>query len=87
MPDARYEEYALELVSGDLVILCSDGIVEAMNSRHEIFGFERLEQSLAMCDDGISAAAMLEHLKQDLITFVGNAEPHDDMTMIAIRVV
>lgn len=84
--NANYTEFYHELLPGDLVILCSDGLVEAMNRNQEIFGFERLEQSLAACGDDFSAGAVLEYLRQELVAFVGNAQPHDDMTMLAIRV-
>jgi sigma-B regulation protein RsbU (phosphoserine phosphatase) len=87
MVDASYDEFRLQLLPGDLIILCSDGIIEAMNERQEIFGFERLEQSIADCNENWPAAAVVEHLKRDLLTFVGGAEPHDDMTIVAIRVV
>ncbi len=87
VPDAPYREFHHKLLPGDLVILSSDGIVEAMNNRREIFGFDRLEQSVAACGENISAQAALEQLKEDIFAFVGDAELHDDMTIIAIRVV
>ena len=42
LEDADYEETRLQLSPGDLVVLYTDGIVEAMNEKEEIFGFDRL---------------------------------------------
>ena len=87
LPNVRYQTLELDLFPGDLVILSTDGIVEAMNRQQEMFGFERFEESVAFCKKDLSAGAVLEKIKDDVFTFIGNAEPHDDMTLIAIRVV
>jgi len=34
----------------------------------------------------INADAMLQEIKQAVLTFVGQAEPHDDLTIVVIRV-
>jgi serine phosphatase RsbU (regulator of sigma subunit) len=39
--DAEYAETTLQLVPGDMLTLLSDGVVEAMNEQHQLFGFER----------------------------------------------
>jgi serine phosphatase RsbU (regulator of sigma subunit) len=33
-----------------------------------------------------SAEAMLEHLKQEVFSFTHGIEPHDDMTLVVVRV-
>jgi hypothetical protein len=38
---ADYDETALQLAPGDTLTLLSDGVVEAMNADHQLFGFER----------------------------------------------
>lgn len=94
-----YEAQTVQLQTGDMVILTSDGVVEANNEAGEMLGFERLEQivrqfepseqlteqrSIVSGQNG--AKAMLAHLKQELFTFIGQAELHDDMTMMVIQV-
>ena len=100
-----YHEHTIELSPGDMVILTSDGVVEANNDAREMLGFERLEQivrrfepdtSFASQDlqgfknlEGLNpngAEAMLEHLKREVFAFTGDAEQHDDMTMVVLRV-
>ncbi len=80
-----YATITRQLSSGDLVILTSDGVIEAMSASGELFGFERMEQAVA---DGpaASAEAMLAHLRAAVDAFVDGGEPHDDVTIVAVRV-
>jgi sigma-B regulation protein RsbU (phosphoserine phosphatase) len=76
---------SLELDQGDLIILTSDGVVEAFNATSEMFGCVRLEAAVASGPTS-NAAAMLEHLQEQVYTFVGATEPHDDLTSVVIQV-
>lgn len=80
-----YKEISHVLVKGDMIILTTDGLVEAGNSASQMFGFERVQQAI-INGPTTSAAAMLEHLKAEIAAFVGPAEPHDDITIVVIRV-
>ncbi len=83
--DTGYNVASLELTEGDLIILTSDGVLEAFNAAGEMFGFDRLETSI-VTGPTTSSVAMLEHLITEINTFVGETEPHDDLTMVVIRV-
>ena len=80
-----YQEVTLEVNRGDLIILTSDGVAEARSPADEMFGFERLEQTVKLGPQ-TSAGAMLAHLQSTVMTFMGNAELHDDVTMVVVRV-
>lgn len=82
--ETEYRHVAQELSPGDMVIMCSDGIVEATNNHKEMFGFERLEQAIATGPTS-SANAMLHHLRNAMETFTHGTEPHDDVTLVVIR--
>lgn len=74
----------LQLAAGDLVVLCTDGIVEAMNDRDEQFGHARLKALVAQ-----HAAAPLEELVQAVAQsveshYVGTS-PADDLTILVLR--
>ncbi len=73
------------LSAGDMVIMTSDGVAEANTSTNNIFGFERVEQAI-VAGPNDSAQAMLKHLTDAVADFVGEAEPHDDLTIVVIRV-
>jgi sigma-B regulation protein RsbU (phosphoserine phosphatase) len=85
LEDADYRETRLELASGDRVILYTDGIVEAMNEKEEIFGFERL-LDLVQGAKSFSAESLLKELLDKVNEFVGNAAQHDDLTAIVVSV-
>jgi sigma-B regulation protein RsbU (phosphoserine phosphatase) len=79
-----YEETVLDLSLGDLLVITSDGVVEATNARNEMYGFDRFEAAIAAGPTD-SAQAMLDYLLADLRSFVGKAEQHDDITVVIIR--
>jgi sigma-B regulation protein RsbU (phosphoserine phosphatase) len=87
LKDPSYYECQFHLSPGDLIILSSDGIVEAVNERGEMFGFERLEQFAANCSANLSAEEIVARLKGEVSTFVGSTAQHDDITVVAVRVV
>jgi LacI family transcriptional regulator len=79
-----YHEVELRLSPGDMLILSSDGIVEAMNERRELYGFERFTLAIA-AGPRHGAQAMMAHLFADVAAFVGDAEVHDDMAIVVAR--
>ncbi len=82
-----YQTFTYSLTKGDFIILVSDGVVEAKNEAGEMFGFERLEKAITLAPSKSSnAQAMLTYLRETLSTFVGAAEPHDDLTIVTIQV-
>lgn len=78
-------EVEVLLEAGDLVILTSDGVVEARNCESELFGFERLEQLVAT-GPAHSAAALLSHMRRGLLKFAEGVEAHDDISIIILRI-
>jgi sigma-B regulation protein RsbU (phosphoserine phosphatase) len=80
-----YQEASHVLSKGDMIILTSDGLVEATNADSQMYGFERLEQAI-VAGPTSSARAMLDHLKAEIAAFVGEAEPHDDITIVVAQV-
>jgi phosphoserine phosphatase RsbU/P len=81
---AGYHPVSVQLDPGDLVILTSDGVVEANASRSNLFGFERLERAIA-AGPASSPQAMLDNLMGEITAFVGDAGPHDDVTIVVCQ--
>lgn len=79
-----YRSIQLPLDPGDIVVLVSDGVVEARDERDTMFGFARLEQAIAR-GPASSAQAMLDHVVREVGGFVGAAELHDDCTIAVLR--
>ena len=83
--DADYQETQLQLDSGDLIVFYTDGVVEAMNKKEKMYGFERFIEVIKK-NKGLDANAFLEKLIDDINNFVGKAEQHDDLTIVLIKV-
>ncbi len=84
LDDADYEETRLHLEPGDKVVLYTDGIVEAMNETKELFGFDRLLEVIQN-SPAETAPAMLEDIKRRVNAFAGQADQHDDITIIVVQ--
>jgi PAS domain S-box-containing protein len=84
-PRAGYEMISLPVAQGDIVILSSDGVIEAMNPAGELFGFTGLEAA-ARQGPGASAEAMLSHLRAAVTAFTQGAEAHDDLTLVVAQI-
>jgi sigma-B regulation protein RsbU (phosphoserine phosphatase) len=82
--DMEYEQRQLTLESGDILLLYTDGIVEAMNDKEELFGQNRLRSSLAAVTE-LSAKEILDSILHDLRQFTDGAEQSDDITAIVIK--
>ncbi len=85
MEGIKYAELCETLVPEDVLLLCSDGIVEAQNAHEELYGFERFAVCVARAPRG-SAREIQEWILADVREFVGGAEQHDDMTVVVVRV-
>jgi len=44
IPNVEYEQATIQLTPGDRLIFLSDGVVEATDTKGELFGFERTQQ-------------------------------------------
>lgn len=80
----RYAQASTTLAPGDLLVVYSDGISEAMNPDDEEWGEERLSASVGERRDG-PAGALIEHLFARADAFASGATQHDDMTLVVVR--
>ena len=81
----KYTELDHKLQVGDIVLLTSDGIVEAMNDDGEMYGFDRLVEGVANADCQ-NAQTMLDCVLAEVNAFVAEAEVHDDLALVAVMV-
>lgn len=81
---ARYHEVSVDFQPGDVLVLYSDGVVEATNARGEEYGEERLLRVLQHCTVTTAVDARAAVLS-DLREFLGGAAPDDDLTLLALE--
>jgi sigma-B regulation protein RsbU (phosphoserine phosphatase) len=80
-------DYLLQQVNIDpetAIVLYTDGLTEAKNLQHNQFGIERTLEAVKECHDA-TAERLVKSLAQKVNAFVGDAEPSDDLTLLAIR--
>ncbi len=83
--ESLLEELTIPLVPGDVFVLFTDGITEAMNAQMDLFGEDRL-RGLIEEHAELSSEELRERILREVEAFVGEADPHDDMTMILLKV-
>jgi sigma-B regulation protein RsbU (phosphoserine phosphatase) len=79
------EEVSVPLGRGDLFVLYTDGLTEAMNSGGECFGESRLAALIGEHAD-LPADELRERILREIDAFAGSALQQDDMTMVLLRV-
>jgi sigma-B regulation protein RsbU (phosphoserine phosphatase) len=88
-PDEQYKQSVIDLKSGDLVLLYTDGLPDAMNFQQQTFGRQRLLDAFrGCCTAGVHNTAddVAQHILWELRKFVGLAKRTDDITMIVLRI-
>ena len=81
----RYEQEAIQLETGDLLVFYTDGISEAENAAQEEWGEEALIATARACDNE-PASAVIDKIMRAADAFAAGAPQHDDMTLVIARV-
>lgn len=82
--ERSYESASVTLDPGDLLLIYTDGVVEAFDVDDVEYGEPRL-RSLLLAVPSESAAETLQRLMGDVDAFVGPARQHDDVTCLVLR--
>jgi len=83
---AVIQELEIPLVHGDTFLFFTDGISEAMNGASELFGEGRLAAILKEAN-ALSSDDLKERILHEVRVFAAGESPHDDMTMVIVKVV
>jgi sigma-B regulation protein RsbU (phosphoserine phosphatase) len=84
LPDAEYEEEQLELSPGDSLVFYTDGVLETLSVQREVYGLDRMIQSISEAEGGI--AERLRALRLSLDAFGLGEPPRDDVTFVGLEV-
>jgi sigma-B regulation protein RsbU (phosphoserine phosphatase) len=87
--EQSYGQATVTLEGGDLLLLYTDGITEAMapakgDTPRRMFGLGRLDKLLLACGE-CDAAGCISRIRSEVAAFAENTPPTDDQTLIAIR--
>jgi serine phosphatase RsbU (regulator of sigma subunit) len=80
----RYAGGCHRLQPGDLLVVVSDGVTEAVDGAGRMYGSDRVAMRLVALR-GVDAGAIVEALRADVAAFTGGSAPGDDMTVLALR--
>ncbi len=82
--NAAYQVGASRLERGDWLVIFTDGVVEAVNTKDVEYGEPELIR-LVDRESGSAPAEMLRSLMAGLDQFVGNTPQHDDITCLLLK--
>jgi len=80
----RYEERCVDLQEGDILVLYTDGVSEAINDRVEQYGLGRLCRTVYSSREK-TARGILDSILKDIAAFAGDQAQFDDITMIVVK--
>ncbi|MCQ9208707.1 MAG: SpoIIE family protein phosphatase [Omnitrophica bacterium] len=86
MEEAEFTQSQLNVAQGDMLLLYTDGVTEARDKKGQEITEERVIQALKD-KKGLSSHQAIQALKGTIRAFVGSALQHDDITIMALRVV
>jgi sigma-B regulation protein RsbU (phosphoserine phosphatase) len=79
-----YQQDSLIVAPGDILVLFTDGISEAMNNSDEEWGEPQLLEAIEACD-GLAPSEIITRVMQAADRFAAGAKQHDDMTLVVLR--
>jgi sigma-B regulation protein RsbU (phosphoserine phosphatase) len=82
--DTRYHEYYLTTEPGEILMLYTDGVTEALNSRGEEFGRNRLAEAVK-ANGHLSARELISEVQQVVIDWTDGLGVTDDVTFFVIK--
>ncbi len=83
--DRTLEEVERKLDSGDILVFYTDGLTEAMNTHHQLYGLSRLSEILLQSKD-LPAEEIKAAIFRDLQFFLQSNPPQDDITLVLLKI-
>jgi len=84
MNGVKYKDYELQLRPGDKLFLYTDGVPEATDADHALFGTDRMLAALNAAAEE-KADGILKSVRGAVDAFVKDAEQFDDLTMLCME--
>lgn len=84
-PDTVYFDLATRVEDGDVIVLATDGITEAMNAQHELYDENALKRDLAKFAH-LSATEIKDRIIASVEAFTAGYPPNDDRTLLVLKV-
>ncbi len=85
MKRVQYESITFDLDEGDVLIFHTDGLIEALNANHDMYGTDRFKELAVQIPEECSAEEVIQHIVEDVQSFVQEAEQYDDLTLVVVK--
>ena len=85
LEDVEYSHTEVKLKKMDILLLYSDGIIEATNKKGEEFGIERLVEQIGISNE-LSSQQIVQQVCQSLSDFLHDKPLHDDLSLAIAKV-
>ena len=85
MKNVQYESITFDLNEGDVLIFHTDGLIEALNANHDMYGTDRFKELTAQIPNECTAEEVIQRIVQDVQSFVQEAEQYDDLTLVVLK--
>lgn len=83
--DAIYKNIKLNLQKGDIIITCTDGVIEALNENGVQYSTENLKKVIIK-NSNANAKEISNKIKDDLKKYCGITQQYDDQSLLAIKI-
>ena len=85
MPTVKYRDNEIQLAAGDKLVLYTDGITESCSPAQELYGDQRLLDTLQPMQQ-LNASGILEALSRNVLDFEAGTDPADDKTILVLDI-
>ena len=80
-----YTDIDVDLSAGDILVTCTDGLLESLNENGVQYTSENLKKVI-MKNKGVNAKDISSRVKDDLKKYCGNAQQYDDQSILVIKI-
>ena len=85
MPGTKYTNNQINIGSGDVLLLYTDGVTEARNPSKEMYGEDRLHRFMDR-HAKLNPKSLITALREDVRIFADGADQYDDITMVSLKI-
>lgn len=85
MGNIKYSNLTRTCKTGDIMIVCTDGLIESVNANGEQYGVNKLARVVKQYSD-LDGATIAKKVKEDVQKFCDSTNSRDDRTLLIIKV-
>ncbi|MBR5402565.1 MAG: SpoIIE family protein phosphatase [Treponema sp.] len=80
-----YSDINLDLSAGDIIVTCTDGLLESLNENGVQYAVENLKKVI-LKNKGANAKDISTRVKDDLKKYCGSAQQYDDQSILVVKI-